>query len=78
MVSLPPLGKQQYSHQSLSCHISESDSKSLALIVKHKSSIQSLKQALGFKNDATVIAWLLEQIEQSSGIRAMTRMLLES
>ena len=78
MVSLPPLGKQKHSHQRFSCHISESDSKSLALLIKHKSSILSLKQALGFKNDATVIAWLLEQIEQSSDIRAMTKMLLES
>ena len=78
MVSLPPLGKQKHSHQSLSSNISESDSKSLALLIKHKSSIQSLKQALGFTNDATVIAWLLDQIERSSDIRAMTKMLLES
>ena len=36
-----------------------------ALIDKHSDTIEQLRQRLGFEKDATVIAWLLEQLEQS-------------
>ena len=36
-----------------------------ALLTKHQSTISQLKERLGFQKDETVVAWLLEQIEQS-------------
>ena len=36
-----------------------------ALLTKHQSTIGQLKEKLGFQKDETVVAWLLEQIEQS-------------
>ena len=36
-----------------------------ALIDKHSETIEQLRLRLGFEKDTTVIAWLLEQIEQS-------------
>jgi len=39
-----------------------------ALIEKHSKTIEKLRVKLGFRQDKTVIAWLLEQVEQSEDI----------
>mgnify|MGYP007063785175 CR=1 FL=1 len=43
-------------------------SKALRLIDKHKFTVQLLREKLGFKEDVTVLAWLLEQVEQSNDL----------
>jgi hypothetical protein len=39
-------------------------SKAASLLGKHAPTIERLREKLGFQKDETVIAWLLEQIEQ--------------
>jgi hypothetical protein len=39
-----------------------------ALIEKHSATVEKLRIKLGFREDKTVIAWLLEQVEQSEDI----------
>jgi hypothetical protein len=43
---------------------------------KHSSVIWQLKSKLGFKNNKTVLVWLLEQIEQSADISKTISQLL--
>jgi len=40
-------------------------SKAATLLGKHAPTIERLREKLGFQKDETVIAWLLEQIEQA-------------
>lgn len=40
-------------------------SKAASLLGKHAPTIERLREKLGFQKDETVIAWLLEQIEQA-------------
>lgn len=40
-------------------------SKAATLMGKHAATIERLREKLGFQKDETVIAWLLEQIEQA-------------
>ena len=47
------------------------------LVDKHSEVISQLKSKLGFKNDKTVLVWLLEQIEQSADISKTIYQLLE-
>jgi hypothetical protein len=47
------------------------------LVDKHSEVIGQLKSKLGFKNDKTVLVWLLEQIEQSADISKTIYQLLE-
>ena len=44
---------------------------------KHSKTITQLKEKLGFKEEITVIAWLLEQVEQKSDINKTIYQLLE-
>ena len=44
---------------------------------KHSEVVSQLKTKLGFKNDKTVLVWLLEQIEQSADISKTIYHLLE-
>ena len=48
------------------------------LVNKHSALISQLKSKLGFKNDKTVLVWLLEQIEQSADISKTISHLLET
>ena len=48
------------------------------LVDKHSEVISRLKQKLGFKNEKTVLHWLLEQIEQSDDIGKAINNLLSS
>jgi len=48
------------------------------LVDKHSAVIGQLKSKLGFKNDKTVLVWLLEQIEQSADISKTISHLLET
>ena len=45
-----------------------SANRAASLLEKHKPTITQLKEKLGFQKDETVIAWLLEQIEQSGDL----------
>jgi len=47
------------------------------LFDKHQDTIRRLRVKLGFKQDKTVIAWLLEQIEQSPDLDRFIAILLE-
>ena len=52
--------------------------KAATLITKHSPTITRLKQKLGFEKDETVIAWLLEQIEQAPNLdKAIGQLLLD-
>ncbi len=44
---------------------------------KHAKTITQLKEKLGFKEEITVIAWLLEQVEQKSDLNKTIYQLLE-
>ncbi len=44
---------------------------------KHSKTITQLKEKLGFKEEITVIAWLLEQVEQKSDLNKTIYQLLE-
>ena len=44
---------------------------------KHSKTITQLKEKLGFKEEITVIAWLLEQVEQKSDLNQTIYQLLE-
>lgn len=48
------------------------------LVDKHSSVISQLKSKLGFRNNKTVLVWLLEQIEQSTDISKTISHLLET
>ena len=48
------------------------------LVDKHSAVISQLKSKLGFKNNKTVLVWLLEQIEQSADISKTISHLLET
>ena len=48
------------------------------LFDKHQDTIRRLRDKLGFKQDKTVIAWLLEQIEQSADIDKITFAILSN
>jgi hypothetical protein len=48
------------------------------LVDKHSEVISQLKSKLGFKNDKTVLVWLLEQIQQSADISKAIYQLLEN
>ena len=48
------------------------------LFDKHQESIGRLREKLGFKHDKTVVAWLLEQIEQSEDMGKIIFHLLNS
>jgi hypothetical protein len=61
-VSLPNFKQLRPGQASLA--ISSQENAAL-LIDKHQETISHLREKLGFKHDKTVIAWLLEQIEQS-------------
>jgi predicted lipase len=50
--------------------------KAIQLIDKHTKTIEQLKNKLGFREDATVVAWLLEQIEQSPDLNKVIYSLL--
>ena len=47
-----------------------------ALLTKHQSTISQIKERLGFQKDETVVAWLLEQIEQSPDLNKVILLLL--
>jgi hypothetical protein len=47
------------------------------LFDKHQDTIRRLRDKLGFKQDKTVIAWLLEQIEQSPDLGGSILKMLE-
>lgn len=47
------------------------------LVDKHSEVINQLKSKLGFKNEKTVLVWLLEQMEQSANISKTIHQLLE-
>ena len=47
------------------------------LFDKHQDTIRRLRVKLGFKQDKTVIAWLLEQIEQSRDLDKTIENLLD-
>ena len=44
---------------------------------KHLKTITQLREKLGFKEEITVIAWLLEQLEQKSDLNKTIYQLLE-
>ena len=44
---------------------------------KHSNTINKLREKLGFKEEITVIAWLLEQVEQKSDLNKTIYQLLE-
>ena len=54
-----------------------STNKAASLLEKHKPTITKLKEKLGFGKDETVIAWLLEQIEQSGDLDKVVLSLLD-
>ena len=62
-ISLPTFSKEG----SRFIHIPDTASatKAASLLNKHSSTITLLREKLGFQKDETVIAWLLEQIEQA-------------
>ena len=45
-----------------------SANRAASLLEKHKPTITQLKEKLGFQKDETVIAWLLDQIEQAQSV----------
>ena len=47
------------------------------LFDKHQDTIRRLRDKLGFKQDKTVIAWLLEQIEQSPDLGGLILKMLK-
>ncbi len=47
------------------------------LFDKHQETIRLLREKLGFQHDKTVIAWLLEQIEQAPDLDKMIENLLD-
>ena len=65
-ISLPTFRKEG----SRFIHIPDTASatKAASLLNKHSSTITLLREKLGFQKDETVIAWLLEQIEQAPDI----------
>jgi len=67
-VSLPnlkPLKTREPGPRFIQVPESSAAGRAAALIDKHSDTIEQLRQRLGFEKDATVIAWLLEQLEQS-------------
>jgi hypothetical protein len=62
-ISLPTFRKEG----SRFVHVSDSvaATKAATLLDKHSPTISRLREKLGFQKDETVIAWLLEQIEQA-------------
>jgi len=48
-----------------------------SLLTKHSPTITLLREKLGFQKDETVIAWLLEQIEQAPDLGTTVYKLLE-
>jgi len=54
-----------------------SANRAASLLEKHKPTITQLKEKLGFQKDETVIAWLLEQIEQSEDLNKTLLSLLD-
>ena len=44
---------------------------------KHSKTINQLREKLGFKEEITVIAWLLEQVEQKSDLNQTIYQLLD-
>jgi hypothetical protein len=52
-------------------------SRAASLLDKHSSTISRLREKLGFQKDETVIAWLLEQIEQAPDLGTAIFRLLE-
>jgi hypothetical protein len=51
--------------------------KAANLLDKHQSTIARLREKLGFHKDETVIAWLLEQIEQAPDLdKAISQLLM--
>ena len=74
-VSLPNFKPLRPSPASLA--ISSQESASL-LFDKHQETISRLREKLGFKHDKTVVAWLLEQIEQSEDMGKIIFHLLNS
>jgi hypothetical protein len=52
-------------------------SRAASLMDKHSSTISRLREKLGFQKDETVIAWLLEQIEQAPDLGTAIYKLLE-
>jgi hypothetical protein len=74
-ISLPNFKQLRTGQASLA--ISSQESAAL-LIDKHHETISHLREKLGFKHDKTVIAWLLEQIEQSEDLGKIIVHLLNS
>jgi hypothetical protein len=56
---------------------SRAASRAATLLDKHSPTITRLRKKLGFQKDETVIAWLLEQIEQSRDINKVLLGLLD-
>ena len=55
----------------------EASAKAANLLDKHQSTIARLREKLGFHKDETVIAWLLEQIEQAPDLdKAISQLLM--
>jgi ethanolamine utilization cobalamin adenosyltransferase len=52
-------------------------SKAAKLMAKHSPTITLLREKLGFQKDETVIAWLLDQIEQSTNLDNAIQKLLQ-
>ena len=48
-----------------------------SLMRKHRHTISELREKLGFQNDKTVVAWLLEQIELAPDLDQAIYKLLE-
>ena len=70
-VSLPyikPLKTREPGPRFIQVPASPATDQTATLIDKHSETIEQLRVCLGFEKDATVIAWLLEQIEQSPDI----------
>lgn len=51
--------------------------KAASLMDKHSNTITRLREKLGFQKDETVVAWLLEQIEQAPDLGIAISRLLE-
>ena len=65
-VSLPTFQKE--GNRFIQAPDTVSANRAASLLEKHKPTITQLKEKLGFQKDETVIAWLLEQIEQSDDL----------
>ena len=74
-VSLPTFQKE--GNRLIQVPDAQSANRAASLLEKHKPTITQLKEKLGFQKDETVIAWMLEQIEQSDDLDKILQSLLD-